>query len=160
MTTMASQITSISIVYLTVCSGPDQRKDQSSASLAFVRGIHRWPVNSSHKRPVTRKMVPFDDVIMNHWWPTEAIIWPSDGLVYWRIYASFGPDELPLIARNWLVDGWHDPNLRPRLPNQMHVVSGLWWQTNPYHIPKVYNHNGGIIHSPNERCIPPTNNEA
>ena len=36
-----------------------------SASLAFVRGIHRGPVNSPHKRPVTREMSPFDDVIMN-----------------------------------------------------------------------------------------------
>ena len=44
--------------------GGDQRKHQSSASLAFVRGIHRWPVNSPHKGPVTRKMFPFDDVIM------------------------------------------------------------------------------------------------
>ena len=61
---MASQISSVSIVYSTVCSGADQRKHQSSASLAFVRGIHRWPVNSSHKCPVTRKMFPFDDVIM------------------------------------------------------------------------------------------------
>ena len=46
-------------------SAADQRKHQSSASLAFVRGIHRWPVNSPHKWPVTRKMFPFDDVIMN-----------------------------------------------------------------------------------------------
>ena len=52
------------IVYSTVYSGTDQRKHQSSASLAFVRGIHRWPVNSPHKWPVTRKMFPFDDVIM------------------------------------------------------------------------------------------------
>ena len=37
---------------------------QSSTSLAFVWGIHRWPVNSPHKGPVTRKMFPFDDVIM------------------------------------------------------------------------------------------------
>ena len=44
--------------------GTDQRKHQSSASLAFVRGIHRWPVNSPHKGPVTRKMFPFYDVIM------------------------------------------------------------------------------------------------
>ena len=51
-------------LYSTVYSGADQRKLQSSASLAFVRGIHRWPVNSPHKRPVTRKMFPFDDVIM------------------------------------------------------------------------------------------------
>ena len=39
-------------------------KHQSSASLAFVRGIHRWPVNSPHKGPLTRKFFPFDDVIM------------------------------------------------------------------------------------------------
>ena len=64
MSAMVSQITGASIVYSTVCSGADQRKHQSSASLAFVRGIHRWPVNSSHKGPVTRKMFPFDDVIM------------------------------------------------------------------------------------------------
>ena len=50
--------------YPTVCSGADQRKYQSSASLAFVRGIHRSPVKSSHKGPVTRKMFPFDDVTM------------------------------------------------------------------------------------------------
>ena len=64
MGTMASQITSLTIVYSTVYSGTDQRKHQSSASLAFVRGIHRSPVNSTHKGPVTRKMFPFDDVIM------------------------------------------------------------------------------------------------
>ena len=64
MNMMASQITSVSIVYSTVCSGADQRKHQSSASLAFVRGIHRWPVNSQHKWPVTRKMFVLDDVIM------------------------------------------------------------------------------------------------
>ena len=61
---MASQINSLTIVYSTVYSGADQRKHQSSASLAFVRGIHRWPVNSPHKWPVTRKIFPFDDVIM------------------------------------------------------------------------------------------------
>ena len=61
---MESQITSLTIVYPTVQSGADQRKHQSSASLAFVRGSHGWPVNSPHKWPVTRKMFPFDDVIM------------------------------------------------------------------------------------------------
>ena len=50
--------------YSTVYSGGDQRKHQNSSSLAFVRGIHRWPVNSPHKWPVTREMFPFDDVIM------------------------------------------------------------------------------------------------
>ena len=48
----------------TVYSDADQGKQQSSESLAFVWGIHRAPVNSPHKRPVTRKMFPFDDVIM------------------------------------------------------------------------------------------------
>ena len=62
---MASQITSLTIVYSTVYSGADQSKHQSSASLAFVWGIHRGPVNSPHKWPVTRKMFPFDDVIMD-----------------------------------------------------------------------------------------------
>ena len=65
MGTTVSQITSLTIVYSTVYSGADQRKHQSFASLAFVQGIHRSPVNSPHKGPVTRKMFPFDDVIMN-----------------------------------------------------------------------------------------------
>ena len=61
---MASQITSLTFVYSTINSGTDQRKQQSSASLAFVRGIHRSPVNSPHKGPVTRQMFPFDYGIM------------------------------------------------------------------------------------------------
>ena len=64
MSPMASQFTSLTIVYSTVYSGADQRKHQSYASLAFVRGIHRWPVNSPHKGPITRKMFPFDAVTM------------------------------------------------------------------------------------------------
>ena len=60
MGTVASQITSLTIVYTAVYSDADQSKHQSSASLAFVWG----PVNSPHKGPVTRKMFPFDDVVM------------------------------------------------------------------------------------------------
>ena len=63
---MASQITSLAIVNSIVYSGVDQRKHQSSASLAFVRGIHRGLLNCPHKWPVTRKMFPLDDVIMWH----------------------------------------------------------------------------------------------
>ena len=55
---------SLTIVYSIVYSDADQRKHQSFASLAFVQGIHRGPVNCPHKWPVTRKMFPFDDVIM------------------------------------------------------------------------------------------------
>ena len=61
---MASKITSLNTVYSTVYSGADQRKHQISAPLAFVRGIHRWPMNSPHKGPITRKIFPFYDVIM------------------------------------------------------------------------------------------------
>ena len=64
MSAIASQITSLTIVYSTVYSHTDRRKHQSPAALAFVRGIHRRPVNSPHKWPVTRKMFPFDDVVM------------------------------------------------------------------------------------------------
>ena len=79
MSAMASQITNLTTVYPSVYSGTDQRKHQSSASLAFVWGINRWPVNSPHKGPVMRKIFPFDDVIMTerwvmdgssrYWWP-------------------------------------------------------------------------------------------
>ena len=67
MNTTASQITDVSIVFSTVCSGADQRKHQSYVSLAFVRGINRWQVNSPYKGPVTRKMFPFD------WWRHHVI---------------------------------------------------------------------------------------
>ena len=61
MGTIESQITSFAIVYSTVYSDADQRKHQSSASLLFCAG------NSPHKWLVTRKMFPFDDVIMVGW---------------------------------------------------------------------------------------------
>ena len=66
MSAMASQITGVLIVCSTVCSGAGQRKHQSSASMAFVKGVHRcrWPMDSPHKGPVTQKMLSFDDVIM------------------------------------------------------------------------------------------------
>ena len=64
MSVILSQTTGVSMVYWTVCSGADQRKHHSSASLALTRGNHRWPVNSPHKDPVTRKMFSFDDFIM------------------------------------------------------------------------------------------------
>ena len=65
MSVKASRITSLTIVYSSIYSGKDQRKHQSPASLALVRGIHRWLVNSPHIWPVTPKMFPFDDVIMD-----------------------------------------------------------------------------------------------
>ena len=92
---MASQITSLTVVYSTIYSGADQRKHQSPASLAFVRGIHRWSVNSPHKGPVTRKMFPFDDIIMK--------LGPS--LIHVMAHCLFGtkPSPQPII---WQIACW------------------------------------------------------
>ena len=82
MTLLTSQITSLPVVYSIVYSGVYQRKHQSSASLAFVREIHRGPVNFPHKWPVTRKMFPFDDVII-------------------RTNQTDGPASLTLLIKSW-----------------------------------------------------------
>ena len=79
---MASQITSLTIVYSTIDSGTDERKDQSCTSLAFERGIHRWSVNSQHKWPVTWKMFSFDDVI----WVLRELFWYTELLWYFVMY--------------------------------------------------------------------------
>ena len=64
MSTMASEIAGILIICSTVGSGADQRKHQSSGSLAYMKGIQQWPVASPHKGPIISKMFPFDDVII------------------------------------------------------------------------------------------------
>ena len=87
---MASQITRLTIVYSTVYSGADQIKHQSSAWLAFLQGIHRWPANSPHKWPVTRKMFPFDDVIMVSKTLGEVQLWSNQ-----IRYAHNGPFNEP-----------------------------------------------------------------
>ena len=82
---VASHITSLKIVYSTVYSDADQRKHQSSASLVFVRGIHRGPLNSPHRGPVARIMFPFDDVIM---W---KLFWSA---VIIRVILLFGDTDI------------------------------------------------------------------
>ena len=64
MSAMGYQITDVSTVCTTGCSGADQRKHQSSGLLAFAKGIHRWPLNSPQIGPLTRKIFSFHDVIM------------------------------------------------------------------------------------------------
>ena len=83
---IASQIATLTIIYSTVYSAADQRKHHSSTSLAFVWEIHRGPVNSTHKWPVTRKMFPFDDVIM------YLCCQVNRGMcgMYWMMYLSIG----------------------------------------------------------------------
>ena len=87
MDAIASQITSLTIIYSIVYSDADQRKHQSSASLAFVRGIHRRPVNSPHKWPVTRKTFPFDDVIMCCGWVSAT----HDDVSKWNYFPRHWP---------------------------------------------------------------------
>ena len=95
---IAPQITSPTIVYSSVYSGADQKKHQSSASVAFVWGIHRWPVDSPHKWPVTWKMFPFDDVIMCVADPTMTTKWhaPHDRVHTLRV------SKLSFLAR-WIL---------------------------------------------------------
>ena len=87
MGTMACQITSFTSVYSTVFSGADQRKHQGSVSLAFVWGIHRWPVNSPHKWPVTREIFPLDDVIISIWKKNGC--WRKPNIIFWKVFYSF-----------------------------------------------------------------------
>ena len=86
---MASQITGVLIVCSSVSSGGDQRIHQRSASLAFLRGIHRWLVDSLHKGPVTWKMFPFHDVIME--W---QIYYQEEGI------QSFGASQCRQLIEN------------------------------------------------------------
>ena len=92
---MAYQITRITIVYSTIYSDADQRKHQNS--LAFVRGIHRWPVNSPHKWPLTRKMFPFDDVIMRC--PTPTSLRPQMSQQTQRCHLRFGGSRINFMRR-------------------------------------------------------------
>ena len=80
MNPIASQITRLTIVYLTIYSGLYPRKHLNPASLAFVRRIHRLPVNSQHKGPVTWKMFPFDVVTMSGWAYTQNAPWCVNSL--------------------------------------------------------------------------------
>ena len=136
---MAYRTTRLTIVYSTVISGAYKRKHQSSASLALVRGVHRWPVNSLHKGPVTRRMFPFDDVIMCC--PSTTVLqWgePEGDWSWWRHQMeSFsallalcggggftGPGEFPtqkLVAQSF--DVFFDLRLNKQLSKQR----WSWW---------------------------------
>ena len=72
MDVIASQITSNSILYSTLCSCHHQRNIKVPRYWPFVRGIHRWLVNSTHKGPVSQKK--------NFHFMTSS--WAMDGLLY------------------------------------------------------------------------------
>ena len=124
MSAMASQITSLMMVYSTVYSSTDQSKHYSFASLAFVWGIHRWTVNSPHKGPVTRKMFPFDDVIMTH----------CHSRVNLMAAASYSTNVRPasviVISADGLVSIWLPPIIRLAI-----VMMASWQGTFTHYIP-------------------------
>ena len=85
------------VFFSSICSGTDQRKYQSSTSLAFERGIHWWPVDSIHKGPVTQKMFPIDDIFMS----TNDFIHILQGHLYWhRGSHTTIPD---LVKQSWTI---------------------------------------------------------
>ena len=132
MDTMASQITQLLI------QAQMKKNHQSSASLAFVRGIHHWPVNSPHKGPVTRKMFPFDDVIMDA--ITKVLsgisIRPFLGWVglwgfLWWAPSAKGKDHHG-VSSGW-SSVWHRSNtgLSSTQYEQIPIILGIWpfWLT-------------------------------
>ena len=120
MSAMASQITSLTIVYSIVYSYPDQSKHQNSASLAFVWGIHRGPVNSPHKWPVTRKMFPFDYVIMVR--SFMRLLWEN-----WRRYNGIAPYFAMPVSQSIYVYAGAPPPMQYRAsdPSEQ-TVPALW----------------------------------
>ena len=105
---MASQFTSLATVYSTVYSGADQTKHQSSASPAPVRGNHRWAVNSPRKGPVTRKMFPFDDVIMSNGHIRGKLnggirlaFFPRIAVILWRTLLAAYFDHFAALKKCW-----------------------------------------------------------
>ena len=131
----ASQITSLTIVYSTIHSDADQRKHQSSASLAFVRGIHRWPVISPHKWPVTRKIwwrhhgigrvhafiVWYGLSPVGHWWeyyPGVPSIWSS--------HCNSLEDRVPVMKSTSTRSSneLYRPDKDKRVPGYMSVQKG------------------------------------
>ena len=119
MIAMSSQITGVSIICSAVCSDADQIKHQSPESLTF-RGIYRWPVDSPHKGPVTRKMFPFDDVITS----TEPLSSDRASIAEMSVEKSFA---LPLISSIFKIT--HTPYLPISHLYLADIITvKLWWQ--------------------------------
>ena len=109
MSALVSQNTGLTIAYSTVYSGADQRKHQSSTSLAFVWGIHWWLVNSPHKGPVTRTKFSFDDVIM---WTYYCQAWETRVISLGAILAP------AIVSQTTLVVWFNISRTEIKIPRQ------------------------------------------
>ena len=136
---MASQVTSVPIVYSTVGPGAEQRIHQSSASLAFVWGIHRWPVNSPHKRPAENVSIWWRhlDLLLEHvaivcqiYVPTWDILQGSSRLRDWLSLWRWVPwiNHLPPVCwyTYWKL-GAREHTCLMRLQYQR------WWMLRVFH---------------------------
>ena len=101
MSSRAIQMAGASIVCSTICLGADQRKHQGSLSLSFVRGIYRWPMNSPHKRAVTRKC--FHLLTSSYGTQRSVIEWYSGALLHLNLTASKHPD---ILRQDDLLHWW------------------------------------------------------
>ena len=145
MGTVASQITSFTIVYTTVYSDADQSKHQSSASLAFVWEIHRGPVNSPHKWPVTRKcfhlMTSSCQVTKINW---LVALWGQTSMLS---TIHFPLDTIVnLVTLMWIRVSQCDKlvtitiNLIELIKHKQHSLSSdpscvvFWWEMSPFYI--------------------------
>ena len=142
MGTIASQITSTTIVYSIVYSDADQRKHQSSASLALVRQIHRGPVNSPHKWPVTRKMIPFEDVIMRfHVVKSSCALWE----VYYAVSIVNILGAIDILSRGSnILHCITTERLRYRIDELRHISTVHKWSIAYQSI--IYNKNGKSLY--------------
>ena len=138
--------------YSTVCSGANQRKHQSPASLAFVRGIHRWLMNSPHKMTVTRKMFPFDDVIMllQDVFMEHHFLWVhrsqgESNIRHFNVTASSYDENAYSLVHQWSVQRKQDiiTYMALRKTGQIHD-DAIKWKHFPFYWPFVW----GIHQSP------------
>ena len=131
MRAMASQFTGVTIVCSTVGSGTDKRKHQSSISLVFVWGFHRWPVNSPHKRPVTWKMFPLMRSSYSH---VKFHTWRAEHykIVFWQwhqvINIIMGKHVFNLWF--WLSAWWKWRNLKVRIGKYKQAMVFGWLNRN------------------------------
>ena len=111
---IASQITNLTIVNSTAYSDADQRKHQSSASLAFVRGIHRGPVNSPHKWPLTR-------ITSSCWCQTFALVMSTskDGAVQIVVVFCQMIHIMVTVTTNWKTSDLNAPVIQMSPPKKI-----------------------------------------
>ena len=116
MSAMESPIIGISIVYLTVSSGADQRKHQSFAWLAFVRGIHWWPEISPPKRAsnaenvsIWRRHHEVDIGSVNDFMPSgnQPITWTNIDPNLYRHMTSLGQNAFNRYVQIVVFYSWY-----------------------------------------------------